>query len=785
MERIERLLQLHFAALTAIGGLLLSGGEVGPLLPTLAVVAAIASHILVDRLQVFALPTTLAYIGMGVVAAFCMVEFYQIGKENNQLTVVAHLLVLVVIVLLFQRKTTRVFEQIAVFCLLELVVAAVFNSAMLFGLMLVPFALVGMRAMVLLQTISTINPAGTFGHENVRVSASDVVSSLSRRSVRLVRFGVFALTPPVLLVTAIFFYALPRADGSNDGLRVGGRVTTGFDTSLTLDQVGELLNNRDLVMRVRLTNRRLGTVYESRDPLYLRGQTLSDYDVQGGIGLWESSSERTALQIQSLLPMPYDSERRERRVLFDDVGVEIELQPLTAPKTLFSIAPYHSTRDRDNIYHLPGDWLLRHTEGDGRKKTRLNYEFGTHAFSNGVQTDFIRMYSMSDYQQGRQVPELDADRYQQLTQFHPEHMPTIAAEAETIAKSLGEKADSRYELARAIEEYLAESGKFTYTMSLTEKRNRAVDPIEEFVSTYRRGHCQYFASAMVMMLRSQGVPARLVAGYRSDEFNSIGEHYIVRQLHAHTWVEVVLQEDDVPIGARMAGQPKRGLVLARFDPTPYDGDQENAAARMDHFYDFAQSLWNNYVLDMNGDRQEKTLFGSDETAGVSDAYSRLIQNLKNLFRMDASNLEAGALAEDSRFSWRAAVLGVIGTLIIVGLYQIGLPRWLRWRRAAKGQAEFHAQKSKIGFYQQMCDLLESIDIRRRRGQTPQEFADHAAQLATPTSVDGTVGKSLRGVVDYFYELRYGSRTQLTSDERADIDSSLRTIEHWTQQDNAK
>ena len=153
MEKLTRSAQLHFSALTAIGGLLLASGDIGLALPVIAVVSALVSHLVVDRLQWFSLPTWLAYLGMGSVAVYCMFDFVFL-KNENQLMAVAQLLVFVQVFMLFQRKSVRVYEQIGVFCLLELIVAAIFNSALLFGLALIPFALVGLRALVLLQALT-------------------------------------------------------------------------------------------------------------------------------------------------------------------------------------------------------------------------------------------------------------------------------------------------------------------------------------------------------------------------------------------------------------------------------------------------------------------------------------------------------------------------------------------------------------------------------------------------------------------------------------------------------
>ncbi|XZE53120.1 transglutaminase TgpA family protein [Planctomycetaceae bacterium SH139] len=780
MQRIERLLQLHFAALTAIGGLLLSSGEVGIILPAIAVVAAVVSYLIVDRFQIFALPTSLAYVGMGIVAAYCMIEF-MFTRTTNQLMVVAQLLVLVEVVLLFQKKNVRVFEQIGVFCLLELIVAAVFNSALMFGLLLIPFALLGLRALVLLQAMITMNALGEREQGGIKTSANDACQLVARRSARLPRYGIAVLTPSVLMVAFFFFYGLPRAIGSGDGGRVGGRVTTGFTDSLTLDQVGELLQNRDLVMRLRLTDN-TGAPYVPRDPIYLRGQALEAYRNDRGTGRWEAGPQEARL-MGDLLPEQYQPPRSTTRILYDDVQVNIDLQPLTASETLFSIAPYHGRIE--GVHHLAGRWVLRRHEEDVNTNSRFNYQFGTHAFSNGLQTKFIRYFSQDDRMYG-QVPNVPGWQRRRLIEFDAEAMPSVVAEAEMVASTLGERVSEPYQLARAIERHLSSGERFTYTTALTEQRNRGTDPLEEFVGKYRRGHCQYFASAMVMMLRSQGVPARVVVGYRTEEFNPIGKHYIVRQLHAHSWVEVLLQDDQIPLGAGLAGQPLDGPVLARFDPTPYAaGDRDEGAGGVGHFYDFAQSLWNNYVLDMDGQRRSASLFGQDENSGMSTAYSRMILQIK-LFasQLNSGELGAGALAGGSLFSWRGAALGIIVTLILFGLYQIGPPKWLRigWQtRRARRQA---ASASSILFFQRFSDLLANAKLVRRSGETPAEFVELASRAAAKSEEHPLVDSAMKKLLERFYQIRYGGRQPLTSGEQTEIDQSLQAVAAWTQSEQA-
>ena len=91
---------------------------------------------------------------------------------------------------------------------------------------------------------------------------------------------------------------------------------------------------------------------------------------------------------------------------------------------------------------------------------------------------------------------------------------------------------------------------YAYTLDLTGPR--ASDPLANFLFVRRSGHCEYFASAMTVMLRAEGIPARYVTGFLPGEYNDVGGDYIIRQSDAHAWVEVYF--------------PGYGWIT--FDPTP-------------------------------------------------------------------------------------------------------------------------------------------------------------------------------------------------------------------------
>ena len=95
---------------------------------------------------------------------------------------------------------------------------------------------------------------------------------------------------------------------------------------------------------------------------------------------------------------------------------------------------------------------------------------------------------------------------------------------------------------------------FTYTLQLS--RTPPSDPLAEFLFIRKQGHCEYFAAAMAVMLRTQGIPSRVVNGFRPNEFNDVTSQYVVRDSDAHSWVEAYfpghgwVSFDPHPVGLR-------------------------------------------------------------------------------------------------------------------------------------------------------------------------------------------------------------------------------------------
>jgi hypothetical protein len=101
---------------------------------------------------------------------------------------------------------------------------------------------------------------------------------------------------------------------------------------------------------------------------------------------------------------------------------------------------------------------------------------------------------------------------------------------------------------------------FSYSFHF--RRIRGVDPVLDFLTRSKKGHCEYFASAMALLSRSVGIPARVIGGYRVGEVNPLGGYHIVRERNAHAWVEAWVD----------------GAGWKTFDPTPAIEIAGNASA---------------------------------------------------------------------------------------------------------------------------------------------------------------------------------------------------------------
>ncbi|MDZ4247091.1 MAG: transglutaminase-like domain-containing protein, partial [Dehalococcoidia bacterium] len=151
------------------------------------------------------------------------------------------------------------------------------------------------------------------------------------------------------------------------------------------------------------------------------------------------------------------------------------------------------------------------------------------------------------------------DRYLQLPEDFPDSVKQLARE-------ITGDAENPYEKALAIESYLR---RLTYNTAINYPP-ADMDVVEYFLFDAPEGYCDYFASSMAVMLRSVGIPARIVAGYNNGEYDIEDDVYVIRESNAHSWPEVFF-----PGYGWVEFEPTPSQALPAHEPAPaYIEDEE-------------------------------------------------------------------------------------------------------------------------------------------------------------------------------------------------------------------
>ncbi|HUF17668.1 MAG TPA: DUF3488 and transglutaminase-like domain-containing protein [Thermoanaerobaculia bacterium] len=308
----------------------------------------------------------------------------------------------------------------------------------------------------------------------------------------------------------------------------------------------------------------------------------------------------------------------------------------------------------------------------------------------------------------------------QIDSLTPETVPLleypVSPEVEAFARDVAGAASTPREIAAKIETHLATQ--FQYVADPSEL-GRAVS-VEDFLLRERRGHCEYFAAGMVVMLSSLGVPARIVGGYYGGEWNPFTGYFVIRQRDAHAWVEV-----------------HDGQRWMTYDPSPADLRPGSSATGALGIYasaarDSIQFFWDRYIL----------TFGSEDQV-------TLISGVLAAARIARSN------AGDTLAAIRSGLTTQLAVILVLGAVLIFLAKtWLDERRRS--------------MFQIMARSLERMGVEIGPADTPEEIVAHVEQ--THPELAGHV----RHIVDVYVRERF-SRETLSAEELLAVRRALSSL----------
>ncbi|MCA9104070.1 MAG: DUF3488 domain-containing protein [Planctomycetales bacterium] len=812
MERLERRLQWNLAAQVVLGASLLSGTQGGSYLLSVALVGAIVSLTLVDGWKVFYLGRLVSNLVALVVAFYPLFDFF--NKHNEaQLLSIAQLLVNLQVVLMLERKTSRIYWQIFVLSVLQVVVASALRFDLQGGLMYVLYAIVASSAMVLMlsqrdldriqvsrksaeksreesdQLAQTETPAGLLHNAPVLIAEPGNVSASTLRAFHARSLG---LTIMAIGFSTVLFYVIPRAGEPWMNRRGTRQGEVGFTDRLTFDETGQLLESENPVLRVSFEDPETNERTQVNGGVYLRGTTLHHYDVERGQPTWLEDHDAHAGVVDRA------SERGMPTIRGNSTGYlrQTVSMPPSGERYLFTDYPFFFLNRSDSriAYNGYRNCIVL-SQYEQQSNEPLRYTLAVTSYSQvGTATDpiFKRNRFFPYYGATRSAREMPFEDRQDLLQLPPtsnlgNRFPTLTS----LANEWTNESNPRDHLGMmlALEQNLR-AGDFTYTLDFSQfRRDPSIDPIEDFVANRRAGHCEYFASALALMLRTKGIPCRLVMGYHAgvSEYNDLGAFYDIRSRNTHVWVEAYLAPQYLPASLRVNDAFARSGCWVHLDPTPAGSDDEQTENsrsiidQADQAYGYAQMIWDDYVVGLDDKKQSESFGGS--LRGLFDVSSfefALERAFSNGSSSGPAALLIGLLAivviGNSLLRTRRT-RGVVGKLLGVKgarLLRRVAPRLARWMGVQSGAVARQA----VPFYERLEDLLSRYDVERGFSETPAEFAERLPLALAGRCDAGLLEPIVEALIRDYYAVRFGGQpldTLMRQRAEASLESLARLL----------
>jgi transglutaminase-like putative cysteine protease len=752
-------------------------GERNVTLPVLALIVAVSSVYLTDIKGWLQLNTFVANVAGIIALAVTWREWNEYAQEG-QLLSLANLLIYLQFVLLYRKKTVRNYWLLLLLSLLQVAVAAALNMSVSFGVLLPAYMFVGLTTMALFvvhraqiehegderiwraAAVPTLRPGEAAGRwplagrrpafESVEPPAA-ANNGLGWRFLR----QIIWLGLATCLLAMLWFWGLPRP-GKKAPWRPSGVVpysSVGFSETVSLDQLGEVYENPEEVMQVKFFEHGSSLPYRvGGDSALFRGSVLYRYRH----GRWQPS--RALRRQPGDLRRTREDELPKRELVREEVTIQGRNDTV-----LFSVVPAYEVGEHDLKYAPDSEQLLR--EDSSRK---FFYKLVTAAFNDHLPVVAYPAEFPPDKDTLEAALEMPGER---------EGIDPLAGlRAEAAEYGATANREQPAETARSLERYLRDTGLFQYSLRQP-RRALGLDPVEAFVTQHHQGHCEYFASALVLMLRSANIPARLAIGFKGGEYNSVGRYYQVRELHAHAWVEAYVGPQSLP--SSLADDPvakKNGAWLV-LDPTPGRADEalsdRYGMGALKRLLDLTQLVWTNYVLGLDSQRQQEAIY--------QPLLDRLEDALQSVTSEEAREQIQQALTEllaerlglsHGVFSWQGLAVAMVGLLLIVGLWKLaGMGLGYARRRFARRPAGKSRAVPHVDFYDQLEALLARYGMPRPPGQTQREFALATGGYLAESPVTQRAAAAPRRIVDAFYFVRFGRR-HLDSNELRSVEQAL-------------
>lgn len=612
----------------------------------------------------------------------------------------------------FNRRTARDWQQLYLLAVLMLVAGSVLNTDLSYGVSFLGFVICSTWAVTLLHLRREIERNAVGAASSAQAHQAAVRRILASKRVVERRFFVITglISVCVFLGAAVAFLALPRVGLGFMGRGKTATTMAGFSDGVKLGGHGVIQNDPTVMMRVAIAPQ-WGN--PQAPPIYWRGIAFDQYRM----GQWFRSRQAPATRAtQETI-----AGRVRRTLLYQDPPLPADeitaLQQRLVAQT-FYLEPF----DTDVMFAggLPRVYEWGKTGAPQQRMRERNDEVrlsrtGTLVYQAWSQLEKPPLAALraasSELPNGFEV-------YLQL----PEE---ITARTRELAQTITANTSNQYDRAQAIVQWLQTN--LTYTREQAEPGTQ--EAVDFFLFTRKRGHCEYFASAFVVLARAAGIPARNVNGFLGGEWNGYENYVAVRGGDAHSWAEVYFSGvgwvtfDATPSGV--------GATMARED--------NGLRAKLRRFMDSLRFGWNKWVIEYDLSAQ----------LGLFRDTGRAVKRWTQA--VATSVVQAGKTA--AQRGWPYAVgLGVLAALA-------GLIWFLRQRpqRRARAAASVLArqQTAATALYEEAVQRFASVGLTRQPSQTPSEFL----QTVTRAAIRPTMQQHFAVVTQAYHAARWGNTAE--------------------------
>lgn len=745
---------------------------------------------------------TIAVFVFTLVDVFVIKEFFLISTLN--------FLLFLATAKLFQLAEDKDYTQSMALSLMLIAAGSVLNDSLSFGACFAGYVLVA-----------------TVGLTVQHLANEATLHAPERRRSQKMENAIFATTVglgiAVFAGSVLFFYAFPRIGvGAFMSQNRRGISSSGFGENVELGSHGTIREDSTVVMRVVFPDGPPMPVPE----IHWRGLSLDHYNGHS----WSDLDDDRINVVQFLDGNGFGLMRASSSMTWEEltagtVRAEINLEPIESD-VLFSIGMPRALSLPNTISELPSSAFGRAITADDTGEVELDARgqlgkrYIVYSYPNlPVENELRDAVWFEEYPdlgavvrgsyvdalaaQGQVVapPDVLTEEVYAVAVNSPpintmrgrwrEDVPRylqipdgqITARMRALTDTLRASNPSQYAYTVALERWLKDNVAYTTDLPMPTEGQNLVDA---FLFEWQRGHCEYFATAMVLLLRSQGIPARIVNGFLGGDYNEIGQYYAVRQANAHSWVEVHF--------------PGTGWV--QFDPTPagpVEAGPRGWFRRASLLLDSARLAWFRWVIEYDVEKQYNALQGLAARLGAeTDANGRVdtmafaeklrgvafwfFRNLEALFSLLVTTI-AGTLfyrrrniagqawdrADDIVFvAWCIVVVATVmtwwddGTPLVGYLLGLtpavlvyGLSRLLR--TTAEGADEVRqrrraASHAVSALYVELLKRIEAEDIALGAGITPGELPSRLP------ITDRDLLARLQRFLDFYQQARFAGQT---------------------------